>query len=69
MLSNISLGGAGLSTILVSVIMWVAAYYNVPVVETQAAELVQSILTVAGFVMMVVGQLRRKDLKYGVIRK
>ena len=58
--------GTGLA---VALIAWVLAGLGVEVGEESIAGFVQAVLTAAGFVLTVWGQLRREDLKFGLLRK
>jgi len=66
MFQNISMTGTGLA---VALIAWVLAGLGVEVGEESIAGFVQAVLTAAGFVLTVWGQLRREDLKFGLLRK
>lgn len=69
MFNTISLGGAGMTTAFVSILIFVAGLLGLDIAEAEVTQFVESALFVVGFVMMVAGQIKRKDLKYGVIRK
>jgi len=64
--ANVSMTGTGLLTWGVA---WLLAQAGVDVGEESIAGFVQAVLTAAGFVLTVWGQLRRSDLEYGLLRK
>ena len=65
-MNNFSLAGVGL---IISVLSFLAKYFQLDVDDGQITEAVNAGSQFVGFVLLVWGQLRRKDLKFGVIRK
>jgi len=59
---------AGIGAI-VTVIVVVLNYFGVVLPEGSDQSLVEAIMTVGGLIFLVWGQLERKDLKFGLIRK
>lgn len=55
--------------VIVSILAFALPFFGVTVEESQIAEFVKNAAEVIGFVLIVIGQLRRPDLKMGVIRK
>lgn len=64
--SSVSMTGTGVA---IYALMTVLAYFGVSLSEGDVAKVVEQALSVFSFVLMVYGQLRRKDLNYGVFRK
>ena len=51
-------------------IAWLLKYMGIEGVENgEIAEVVTGLVQIGGFIMMVWGQMRRKDLKLGMIRR
>ena len=66
MFASVSMTGTGLATWGIS---WLLLQLGVEVGEESVAGFVQAVLTAAGFVLTVWGQLRREDLEFGILRK
>ena len=45
------------------------SWFGVVADTTEVTDFANSLVNVLGFVLMVVGQMRRKDLKWGFLRK
>ena len=69
MFNTVSMTGTGISTLLAGVLVEVLSYVGVTIAQTQAADAVVAASTLIGLVLTVIGQLRRKDLKMGIVRK
>lgn len=63
---SISLAGTGW---IVIAIMWLLNFFGLDADEGSVTATVEAALVVFGFVAALVGQIRRKDLKFGLIRK
>ena len=61
-----SLAGLG---IIVTILVFATKYFNLDIDEGQITEGIQAIAQAVGFIMVIWGQVRRKDLKFGLIRK
>ena len=66
---NTSKAGIGLIGVAIYAIVWVGRYFGLDVAEADATTLVQNVLGIVGILMTYWGQLDRKDLKFGLIRK
>ncbi len=64
-MTPISLAGSGA---IITVIEFALRYTNVDLPDGSVAALVNGVVTVGGIVLLIWGQLRRKDLKYGLFR-
>jgi hypothetical protein len=53
----------------VFVIMGVLNYFHIIASTDQVTMLVNNIISISSFVMMIVGQISRQDLKLGLVRK
>lgn len=62
----ISLTGTG---ILITLIEYVLRFFGLEFEEGSVAAAVNGLLVFIGFVLVIVGQLRRKDLRFGLVRK
>lgn len=66
MFKTVSMTGSGMLVIaLATILSWIGVNAD----SSQIAGWVDSILSVAGLLMLVIGQLKRKDLKFGFWRK
>lgn len=66
MFTNTSMTAVG---ILVYFITFALNYFGITNIDdSQIAQVAESVAYIAGFVLMVWGQLRRKDLQYGMFR-
>ena len=65
-MSNVSLAGTGWAVIGV---MWLLRYFGLEADEGSVTAVVEAAFIVFGFVAALVGQIRRKDLRFGLIRK
>ena len=61
--------GIGLSGIIVFVLVLAGQTFGLDIAEAEAVTFAQNIAGVVGFVLAIYGQLRRKDLKFGMVRK
>lgn len=66
MFSMLSMTGSGMVVALLTVIL---AHFHIVLSDSQASLLVKDVLEVAGIVMAVIGQVRRPDLHYGLVRR
>jgi len=66
---KISKGGVGLVGILAFFLILLGQWLDLPFTDANATVVAQQIVGVLGFVMMIIGQLSRKDLVNGVFRK
>lgn len=57
------------SGIIVAVLAFALPLFGVPVDQNAVAAFVDNVAKVIGFVLMVWGQARRPDLRFGLIRK
>lgn len=48
---------------------WILSWLGVNAETSQIAGWADSLVNIAGFIMVVGGQLKRSDLKWGIIRK
>lgn len=67
--TNISKAGTGAYALIVSLLLFGAEKLGVPLTETDALQLVQSVMAIYGIVMSIYGTMERSDLKAGLIRK
>lgn len=65
-MTNVSMAGTGLLVMLIEVLLKIL---GVEVPEGGVAENINNVVMVVGFVLLIVGQVRRKDLKFGIFRK
>jgi uncharacterized protein (DUF697 family) len=66
MFKNTSVAGTGMFVV---ALMALFQLVGIDLTESFAEEVVQATVTVIGFVLWTYGQLRRQDLKYGLLRK
>ena len=66
MFSNTSMAGTGVA---ITLIMLAIKLLGLDIDEGQVTEVVTSGGQVVGFVLLVIGQVKRKDLKFGLLRK
>lgn len=68
---NVSLTGSGVYLIALNVLLQLLAYFGiqVDVLPGDMEEYADALSLIIGFVMTLVGQLRRKDLVGGIIRR
>jgi len=66
MLNTVSLTGTG---VLISLLAMGLKYFGIVVDENQVAAFVNNLAQIVAFVMIIVGQVRRKDLSFGLLRK
>lgn len=64
-MQTVSMSGVGM---LVVVVTWILGLFNIVPQDGQVLAVVSSILTAIGWIMMILGQLRRKDLSMGLFR-
>lgn len=58
------------SGIVVYLVMFALKYFNITGIdESQISTFIADIGQVAGFVLLIVGQIRRKDVSFGIIKK
>lgn len=62
----ISLTGTG---ILITLIEYALRFLGLEFEEGSVAAAVNGLVVFVGFVLVIVGQLRRKDLRFGLVRK
>lgn len=65
-MSRLSVAGTGWVVIIV---MWLLNYLGLEADEGTITAAVEAALVVFGFVAALIGQLRRRDLQYGLFRK
>lgn len=61
-----SVAGIG---VIITVLAFAAKYFNLDVDEGQLTEGINGAAQFVGLVVLVIGQLKRKDLKFGLIRR
>lgn len=61
-----SLTGVG---IVVSVLVFILNYFGFTFEQGSVAQFVENIVQAGGFLMVLYGQYRRGDLKYGLVRR
>ena len=66
MFNSVSMTGSGLLTMGLGLLLH---WLGVNVETSQIAGWVDSIINVVGLVMLIIGQLKRKDLTFGLFRK
>lgn len=66
MFTSISMAGTGTAVVIIQAIL---SILGIEAPEGSVAGAVDAVVTVVGFVLLVWGQLRRKDLVAGFIRK
>jgi len=66
MFTNTSMTGVGLVVVLVETL---AKLFGFEFPEGSVAEAINGAVSFVGFVLLVVGQLRRKDLRLGLFRR
>lgn len=68
-MNNVSVTGVGLVGVVVYVIIAIGKYFNIDIAEAELTVAVQNVIGVVGFVAALIGQIKRKDLKAGLIRR
>lgn len=66
MFTNISMTGLGG---LITIVFTVLRLFGIEVPDEAAAKLTEAVATIIGIALLVYGQLRRKDVEYGIFRK
>lgn len=66
MFTNYSMAGAGAAA---SVVLFVLRYFGLDVDEGMVTEGMLSLMQAIAFIVWLVGQFRREDLRYGLLRK
>ena len=66
MFLNTSMAGVGM---VITVLSFLAKYFQLDLDEGQITEGVKAIVMGVGFLWLVWGQIRRKDLDFGLLRK
>lgn len=66
MFTNLSMAGTGL---IISILAFVLPIFGVNVDQGTVTQFVDNIVKVIGFIMIVWGQMRRPDLKFGLVRR
>jgi len=69
MFTNISMTGAGVITGFLPLIMLALNFFGVDVAEEQVVSALNGLLGFISLVLLVIGQMRRKDLNFGIMRK
>lgn len=69
MFSNISMTGAGVITGFLPLIMLALSFFGVDVAEEQVVSALNGLLGFISLILLIVGQVRRKDLEFGIFRK
>ena len=69
MFNNISMAGTGVVGVLVYVLVFVFKWLGLEVAEAELTTQVQNIIGAVSFVVLLVGQYRRRDLSGGLVRK
>lgn len=65
MFSAVSMTGSGLAVIIITyVLQWLGVQFD----ANQVTVIVKDVLEVGGWLLMIIGQLKRKDLSYGFWR-
>lgn len=65
-MQNISLAGTGLYVIIITAVL---NYFGITADAGSVTAVVTSVITIFGWVLLIFGQLRRKDLTLGLVRK
>ena len=65
MFKTTSLTGTGL---LILVLAWSLSFFGITTDETQIAIVIHAIAICMGWAMTIIGQLRRKDMSFGIFR-
>lgn len=65
-MNKVSIAGAGLVVLLIEMTLRIL---NITVPDGSVSDAMNGLITVVGFVLLVWGQLRRKDLHFGIIHK
>jgi uncharacterized membrane protein len=66
MFKTVSMTGTGILTVLLS---YVLSYLGVNAGTSEIADWVNSIINVLGLCWIIIGQIRRSDLDFGIFRK
>ena len=61
--------GGGLVTLLYAVLPLLDSFFGIKIPESDVQAFATAIGTIIGFVLLVWGQIDRKDLKFGLLRK
>lgn len=69
MFSNISMAGTGLAGVIVYVIILVGKILGIDIAEAELTTHVQNVIGAVGFVLVLIGQVRRPDLIRGLLRR
>ena len=64
--TNVSMTGTGAAVLIITIILQLL---GVEVVEGSVQEVVVAAVEVVSFAMVIAGQLRRKDLRFGFLRR
>ena len=69
MFGTISMTGTGIVVSLATLIVFLASQYGVQVTQTEVVEAINGLASLIGLILVIWGQWRRKDLKFGLLRK
>lgn len=69
MFNHISKAGTGIILVLAPTLTWLLAQLGLEFLESDVIEILNALSILIGFMLTVIGQLDRKDLKYGLLRK
>lgn len=69
MFEKYSKAGTGAYALIVALLLYGGDKLGVPLTETDALQLVQSLAAIYGIIMSIIGTMKRDDLKAGIIRK
>lgn len=68
-IKNISVSTTAIGIAIVTVLQVILPLFGLQVPEGSLTQSVQGVITLIGLVVAIVGQIKRKDMKYGLIRK
>lgn len=66
MFANVSMTGVGA---IITVLQGALTLLGIEVAEGAVASAVNGIIQAVGIILLIIGQFRRKDLKFGMVRK
>ena len=69
MFSTVSMTGTGVAGIAVYLVIGIGKHFGIDIAEGEAAIFAQNIVGIIAFALTIIGQMRRKDLSGGLLRK
>lgn len=69
MFSTISMTGSGVVVAFLPLIMLALKFFGVDVAEEQVTSALNGLLAFLSLILLIVGQARRTDLSFGIMRK